>query len=243
MYCNIPLTVKPYDQLNLPDEIPSDVKVRIRVKRNFSTYASSAVITQTGTLNTGTTYYVATTPVTHNGTTYNNTGDSFMATGTSFTGNGTVTATPPLNGFNPMYRFGTGSFAAVQFDKDVASDALSMINVVPNPYYAFSSYEQNQLDNRVKIVNLPPKCTITILTQSGTLVKQFKRDARIDNSEGTEQTLAIINTETSVDWDMKNTKGIPVASGVYLIHIDAGELGQRTLKWFGMLRPIDLDTF
>ena len=29
-------------------------------------------------------------------------------------------------------------------------NALEMINVVPNPYYGYSSYETNQLDNRVK---------------------------------------------------------------------------------------------
>jgi len=28
-----------------------------------------------------------------------------------------------------------------------------------------------------------------------------------------------------------------------LIHIDAPGIGERTLKWFGVFRPIDLDTF
>ena len=51
------------------------------------------------------------------------------------------------------------------------------------------------------------------------------------------------NPETSLDWDLKNQKGIPIASGMYLIHIEAPGLGEKTLKWFGMIRPIDLDTF
>ena len=32
---------------------------------------------------------------------------------------------------------------------------LEMINVVPNPYKAYSEYERNRIDSRVKITNLP----------------------------------------------------------------------------------------
>ncbi len=43
-----------------------------------------------------------------------------------------------------------------------------------------------------------------------------------------------------LDWDMKNTKGIPVASGVYLFHVVAPDLKEeRTLKWFGVNRKFD----
>ena len=37
--------------------------------------------------------------------------------------------------------------------------------------------------------------------------------------------------------------GIPIASGIYIVHIDAGEIGEKVLKWFGALRPTDLDSF
>ncbi|MEO0341336.1 MAG: hypothetical protein AAF242_19265, partial [Bacteroidota bacterium] len=43
----------------------------------------------------------------------------------------------------------------------------------------------------------------------------------------------------ALEWDMRNSKGIPIASGVYLIHVDAGELGERTIKWFGVNRKFD----
>ena len=118
-----------------------------------------------------------------------------------------------------------------------------MINVVPNPYYAYSSYETSQLDNRIKITNLPARCTVTILTQNGTLIRKFKRDTGINQTEGTAVNPKSVNAETSIEWDLKNQSGIPVASGLYIIHIDAGALGSKTLKWFGILRPIDLDTF
>jgi len=43
---------------------------------------------------------------------------------------------------------------------------------------------------------------------------------------------------------MKNFKGVPIASGIYLIHIEAPDLGKEvTLKWFCITRPIDLDIF
>lgn len=77
----------------------------------------------------------------------------------------------------------------------------------------------------------------------GTLVREFKRDVAKDNSDGTVYNPSKPNTDTSQDWDLKNYKGIPVASGIYLIHVEAPGLGERTLKWMGMLRPIDLDTF
>ena len=43
----------------------------------------------------------------------------------------------------------------------------------------------------------------------------------------------------ALEWDLKNSKGIPVASGVYLIHIDAPGIGERMIKWFGVQRQFD----
>jgi hypothetical protein len=243
MWVSLPLIKSDFDNLNFPDQIPSDVKVRLRVARTYRPYATSDWLVNNQPLTPGTTYYVASTPVTHNGTTYNVVGDSFVAANSTFTGNGTVTATAPQNGFNPMYSFVTDDLANTKGDVESAKSALDLINVVPNPYYAFSAYETGQLDNRIKITNLPSKCTVSIFTVGGTLVRKFNRDVPADNSDGIVFSTSIPNRETSLDWDLKNFKGIPVASGVYLIHIDAPGLGTRTLKWFGMVRPLDLDTF
>ena len=161
----------------------------------------------------------------------------YRAYDTGFTGT--------FNNNFPYYKFGTADLSPRINQPEVAKSALSLINVVPNPYYAYSNYETNQLDNRIKIVNLPSKCEISIFTTSGTLIRRFKRDAggnsNYNNSEGAEY--PDVNLESSVDWDMKNSAGIPIASGIYLIHIKVDGVGERTLKWFGVLRPIDLDTF
>ena len=142
----------------------------------------------------------------------------------------------------PLYIFNTNVIATANNDPAQQKTDLDLINVVPNPYYAYDDYERNQLDNRIKITNLPSRCTITIFDMAGTVIRQF-----IVDKSGIPQpraSTAGINTEakTSVDWDLKNFAGIPIAGGVYLIHVKAEGLGERTIKWFGILRPVDLNS-
>ncbi|MCB0756596.1 MAG: T9SS type A sorting domain-containing protein, partial [Flavobacteriales bacterium] len=133
----------------------------------------------------------------------------------------------PENDNLPMYTFSTSDFATVRNDSRTAENALDLIRAVPNPYYAHSGYEADQLDNIIKITNLPQECTVSIYTVNGIMVRQFTKDSPI----------------TSLDWDLKNHKGIPVASGIYLIHIDAPGIGEKVIKWFGTIRQIDLQSF
>jgi hypothetical protein len=135
-------------------------------------------------------------------------------------------------------------------DVKVAKSALDLINVVPNPYYAYGGfYESSPVDTKVKITNLPNKCTVTIYTLDGTLIKQYERNIQTpytatnpDISDGIVKG-DVVNQENSLEWDLKNFKNIPISSGVYLIHIYAPGIGERTLKWFGALRPTDVDSF
>ncbi|MEM7510837.1 MAG: T9SS type A sorting domain-containing protein [Bacteroidota bacterium] len=127
----------------------------------------------------------------------------------------------------PAFTFNTVELAAQLGVEDVAKDALEKALVVPNPYYAYSAYETGQLDNRIKITNLPQKCRISIFTINGQLVRQFNKDS----------------DEPDQDWDLKNHSGVPVASGVYIVHIDAFDLGEKILKMFAVMRQIDLDSF
>jgi len=145
------------------------------------------------------------------------------------------------NGGVPKYAFSTEGIGTELNVVEVAKDACDQIRAVPNPYYAYSAYENSQLDNRVKITNLPDNCTVTIYTINGTLIRQFTRAVAGDISEG--KTTEVINLDNSLDWDLKNNKDIPVASGLYLIHIKADGVCEKVVKWFGVLRPIDLDTF
>ena len=166
-------------------------------------------------------------------------GQSFITnSSTSFTGStkARVIEANSINSFNPAYSFNTENIVANKNDVDIVLESMETIKAVPNPYYGYSSYETNQLDNRVKITNLPNTATIKIFTVSGTLVRTLKKD----------------DSMTSIDWDLKNDFGIPIASGLYMIHVRASvwdeQLGDyvekdKIIKWFGSLRPIDLDTF
>ncbi|HHB79928.1 MAG TPA: hypothetical protein ENK85_11905, partial [Saprospiraceae bacterium] len=114
--------------------------------------------------------------------------------------------------------------------------ALDEVNVVPNPYYGYSYYERSQFTNIVKISNLPAKCTVTIYSLDGKFIRKFDRDEAPSVDVETGLTRQIT---PDIEWDLKNASGIPVASGVYLIHIDAPGLGERVIKWFGMNRQFD----
>ena len=141
-----------------------------------------------------------------------------------------ITEYGKLNNNYPLYQFSTEEVATDYLDETAFDEDLDMIRVVPNPYYAYSTYEKVPLDNRVKITNLPDKCTITIYTLSGTQIRKFNKD----------------NTLTDVEWDLKNFVGVPIAGGMYLIHIETyldGKKKERVIKWFGMLRKPDLNTF
>ncbi len=134
---------------------------------------------------------------------------------------------PVRNGGLPLYTFSTGESTALTNVTDVGKEGLDLIGVVPNPYYAYSGYETTRLDNRVKFINLPKTCTISIYTVSGTLVRKYRKD----------------NELTYLDWDLKNNYNVPIAGGTYLCHIEAPGLGERVIKWFGVIRPVDLQNF
>jgi hypothetical protein len=128
------------------------------------------------------------------------------------------------NGGKPMYGWSMDDIATKVGSQDQLKEALAMINVVPNPYYAFSEYERTRIETKVKITNLPERCTVSIYTVSGKLVRTFKKDSPV----------------TSLDWDLTNSKAIPIAGGVYLIHVDVPGVGERVIKFFGGMRQVDL---
>jgi len=128
------------------------------------------------------------------------------------------------NGGRPMYGWDMNDISSQVGSADVLADALSLINVVPNPYKAYSEYERNRLDTRVKITNLPERCSINIYNTQGKLIKSFEKDS----------------PDTYLDWLLINNKGIPVASGVYLIHVTVPDVGEVIIKSFVAIRQVDL---
>lgn len=128
------------------------------------------------------------------------------------------------NAGKPMYSWSTDDIMTRTDDQDRLADALEKIRVVPNPYYAYSEYERDRLDNRVKITNLPEVCTVQIYSTNGKLVKTFKKSSPI----------------TFQDWQLKNEAEVPVASGIYLIRVHIPDVGDKILKLFLGARQVDL---
>ncbi len=143
------------------------------------------------------------------------------------------------NNNNPMYMFEMTdnlitrtNQAGGRIDEQTILDNIA---VVPNPYYSSSEYEaSSQLDNRVRIVNLPANSKITIYTVDGTMVRQLGPSPSDAGNASRGYTL---------DWDLKNHNGIPIAGGMYLLHVSVPGIGERVIKWFGTMRPVDLNSF
>jgi hypothetical protein len=153
------------------------------------------------------------------------------------------------NNCDPIYQFEIPTDGSKRSSSQAGLSAMDLIRIVPNPYLSLSGYETSQIDNRVKIVNLPSQCVISIFNLSGSLIRQFNFDQTaskpysfIGNGE-VNYTDRGTNFQTFIDWDLKNSNGLPIASGVYIVHIKSEKFGEKVLKWFGVLRPIDLDTF
>lgn len=143
------------------------------------------------------------------------------------------------NNNHPAYSFQLKGNQAKELTTTGVDSSLNMINVAPNPYYGYSAYEINEFSTTVKITNLPAKSTITVYTLDGKFIRQFKRDERpLENSTRTNPGIRAKQIAPDVEWDLKNEKGIPVASGVYLINVSSPQ-GERTIKFFAINRQFD----
>jgi len=138
------------------------------------------------------------------------------------------TATTLNHGF-PVYKFSTANLAKTGVtDATNKSALLDRIMAVPNPYYAHSGIEANRFDTKVRIINLPAQATIDIYALDGTLIRTLSK-----SDSGTPY----------IDWDIRNSVGLPVSSGMYLMHVKAVGIGETVIKWFGGVRPIDITSY
>ena len=99
----------------------------------------------------------------------------------------------------------------------VANDYdIDRVTVWPNPYYGYNPEERDALDRRVMFSHLPTEgpATIRIFALDGTLVRTIHH-----NDTGSQHTY----------WDMKNNFELPVASGMYVAHVETNH-GEKILK-------------
>jgi len=147
--------------------------------------------------------------------------------------------TGEFNGY-PTYLIKLDSVEADEIATEEDMDeALRAIKAVPNPYLAYSAYETSQFTNTVKITNLPANATVTIYSLDGRFIRRYVRNETGRSITGNNRAIRQQQITPALEWDLKNSKGIPIASGTYLMHIDAPGLGEKTIKWFGVQRQFD----
>jgi phosphopantetheinyl transferase len=80
------------------------------------------------------------------------------------------------------------------------------------------------------------------------IAHKFVNDEELNRLQQTD--LAEYIKKLTVKWGakesifkIKNEKGIPIASGMYLFHVQLDGIGETILKWFGAMRPLDITSF
>ena len=135
-------------------------------------------------------------------------GDKFMI----------ATNKPYLNG--DYFSFTTKS-ANVNSEK--ATNELSKIKVVPNPYVTTNIWERRNLsqsgrgERRIDFIHLPFQCTIRVYTITGALIKTLTKDSG--------------PVDGSLSWNLISEDGMDIAYGLYIFHVDAPGIGEYVGKF------------
>ncbi|MFQ6674096.1 MAG: T9SS type A sorting domain-containing protein, partial [Fidelibacterota bacterium] len=108
-----------------------------------------------------------------------------------------------------IYTFTASGLEAASGDQ--VRDQLSALNVFPNPYFGNNPEETNLSGRFVTFTHLGAgHHVIRIFTLSGTLVKKIEQENMDEN-----------DPSNLIRWDLQNSAGNPVASGMYIAHVQS----------------------
>ncbi|HOT96944.1 MAG TPA: hypothetical protein PLN61_07240 [bacterium] len=130
-----------------------------------------------------------------------------------------IVTTRPF-GSHDSFRFTT---KAATVDAKKAASELKNIKVVPNPYVASAGWEPlnpyatGRGSREIHFTHLPMKCTIRIYTVQGELIATVEHNSPF--FDGTQA------------WNMLTRDNLDIAYGVYVYHVDAGDLGSFVGKF------------
>ena len=96
---------------------------------------------------------------------------------------------------------------------DSLKEDVKKVNVFPNPYYGVNQAETSRYTHFVTFSHLPKKATIRIFDLAGTLVRTIEKD----------------NAEQYQQWDLNNEGELPVASGLYIAHIEMPDVNKTKI--------------
>ncbi len=135
-------------------------------------------------------------------------------------------ATTKPNQPGDAFTFSTDGLGARAKNTEEATAALDDIGIVPNPYKGASAYEVSQLVDQVRFTNMPTTATIRVFTLNGTLIKVLEKNSPAN----------------MFPWDLTTDEGLPIASGMYIIHVDT-DLGEKVLKFGVVKKRVQLNNF
>ena len=95
-----------------------------------------------------------------------------------------------------------------------AKQNLDLISVFPNPYFGANALERGKYQKFVRFTNLPSRVTVRIYTVAGVFVNKIEKD---DQSQW-------------LDWNLLNIDNLPVATGIYIAHLDMPGVGEKIMK-------------
>ena len=105
-------------------------------------------------------------------------------------------------------------------DPHSAKAEMKNIAVVPNPYVVTNVIEPLDLQNtrdrgprRVYFNHLPKDCTIHIYNISGELIQTLEHHSALDDGKEF--------------WNLTTHDNFPISYGIYIFHVDAGDIGQK----------------
>jgi len=145
-----------------------------------------------------------------------------------------IVSTKP-NQTTDQFAFSTTANTALT-SKSAKKNSLDKILVVPNPYYGRSTYQKTLFDKQVMLTNLPPVCTIKIFNVAGDLIATLNHNGasnnkRVNTSPLNLATEASSKTTGAEVWDLRNTNGEFVASGMYIAVVEASGYGKKMVKF------------
>ncbi len=97
-------------------------------------------------------------------------------------------------------------------DPNQAKADISMINAFPNPYYGVNTEEVNKYQRFITFSHLPNDADIKIFNLAGVEVRHIVKSS----------------TSQFERWDLNNDSGLPVGSGLYIVHITMPGLNGAT---------------
>ena len=107
---------------------------------------------------------------------------------------------------------------------ELAKQDVELINVFPNPYYGVNEAETSPYSHFVTFSHLPPRATIRIYDLSGTMVRKLTEEDKFNVDD------------QFLRWDLTNHNELPVASGLYIAHIELPDINKSKVLKFAIVQ-------